>query len=42
VPITVTEKFESRRSTKPRFSCSRLISFCCFFQSTPKGGLAMR
>jgi hypothetical protein len=27
------------RPSKPRFSCSRWISFCCFFQSTPKGGL---
>ena len=31
-----------KRPSKPRLSCSCLISFCCFFQSTPKGGLVMK
>ena len=31
-----------KRPAKPRLSCSRWISFCCFFQSTPKGGLVRK
>ncbi len=31
-----------KRPAKPCLSCSRSISFCCFFQSTPKGGLARK
>ena len=31
-----------KRPAKPCLSCSRSISFCCFFQSTPKGGLVRK
>jgi hypothetical protein len=31
-----------KRPSKPRLSCSSWISFCCFFQSTPKGGLVRK